>query len=63
MTSNHEEKQTMLRGICADRYRPDKIPDNVDTVVIGSGMSGLTCAAVLICWIAWAGLSALTPNW
>ena len=39
--------ETMLRGICADRYRPDKIPDAVDTVVIGSGMSGLSCAAVL----------------
>ena len=37
----------MLRGICADRYRPEKIPDSVDTVVIGSGMSGLTSAAVL----------------
>ncbi len=38
---------TMLRGICADRYRPDKIPESIDTIVIGSGMSGLTCAAVL----------------
>ena len=37
----------MLRGICADRYRPEKLPDAIDTVVIGSGMSGLTCAAVL----------------
>lgn len=39
--------ETMLRGICADRYRPEKIPDSIDTIVIGSGMSGLTCAAVL----------------
>lgn len=38
---------SMLRGICADRYRPDKIPESIDTIVIGSGMSGLTCAAVL----------------
>ena len=37
----------MLRGILSDRYRRDKIPDSVDTVVIGSGMSGLSCAAVL----------------
>ena len=37
----------MLRGICADRYAPEKIPDSVDTIVIGSGMSGLSCAAVL----------------
>jgi phytoene dehydrogenase-like protein len=40
-------KDSMLRGICADRYHPDKIPDSVDTVVIGSGMSGLSAAAVL----------------
>jgi phytoene dehydrogenase-like protein len=40
-------KDSMLRGICADRYQPDKIPDSVDTVVIGSGMSGLSAAAVL----------------
>jgi phytoene dehydrogenase-like protein len=39
--------EKMLRGILSDRYRPDKIPDSVDTVVIGSGMSGLSCAAVL----------------
>jgi|GEM_PF-2514379 len=42
---NNEEG--MLRGICADRYQSEKIPDSIDTVVIGSGMSGLTCAAVL----------------
>ena len=40
-------REDVLRGICADRYRVEKIPANFDTVVIGSGMSGLTCAAVL----------------
>jgi phytoene dehydrogenase-like protein len=40
-----EEK--MLRGILADRFEIEKIPADVDTIVIGSGMSGLTCAAVL----------------
>jgi phytoene dehydrogenase-like protein len=40
-------REDVLRGICADRYRVEKIPENIDTVVIGSGMSGLTCAAVL----------------
>jgi glycine/D-amino acid oxidase-like deaminating enzyme len=40
-------REDVLRGICADRYDVDKIPAKVDTVVIGSGMSGLTCAAVL----------------
>jgi all-trans-retinol 13,14-reductase len=37
----------MLRGILADRYHVEKIPSEIDTIVIGSGMSGLTCAAVL----------------
>ncbi|MEZ4352442.1 MAG: NAD(P)/FAD-dependent oxidoreductase [Myxococcota bacterium] len=38
---------SMLRGPLADRYSPEKIPDAIDTIVIGSGLSGLTCAAVL----------------
>ncbi len=40
-------KEQMLKGPLADRYHPDKIPPHVDTIVIGSGMSGLSCAAVL----------------
>jgi phytoene dehydrogenase-like protein len=40
-------RRDVLRGPCADRYDPAKIPDRVDTIVIGSGLSGLTCAAVL----------------
>ncbi len=40
-------KEQMLKGPLADRYHPDKIPAEVDTIVIGSGMSGLSCAAVL----------------
>ncbi len=39
--------EEMLRGVLADRYRAENIPAEVDTIVIGSGMSGLTCAAVL----------------
>ena len=39
--------EKMLRGILADRYRVEKLPADVDTIVIGSGMSGLSCAAVL----------------
>jgi len=35
------------RNICTDRYRKDKIPQDLDVIVIGSGMSGLTCAALL----------------
>lgn len=37
----------MLKGICADRFEPGKVPQDLDTIIIGSGMSGLTCAAVL----------------
>ena len=40
-------EEDMLRGILADRYQVEKIPADVDSIVIGSGMSGLTCAAVL----------------
>jgi all-trans-retinol 13,14-reductase len=39
--------EQMLRGILADRYQVEKLPADVDTLVIGSGMSGLTCASVL----------------
>ncbi len=46
-TSTTPVREDVLRGICADRYAPEKIPAKVDTIVIGSGMSGLTCAAVL----------------
>jgi all-trans-retinol 13,14-reductase len=40
-------EEQMLRGILADRFDIAKIPADVDTIVIGSGMGGLTCAAVL----------------
>ncbi len=36
-----------MRGILADRYQVEKLPADVDAIVIGSGMGGLTCAAVL----------------
>ncbi len=39
--------EKMLRGILADRYQPEKLPAAVDAIVIGSGMGGLSCAAVL----------------
>ncbi len=39
--------EKMLRGILADRYQVEKLPTDVDAIVIGSGMSGLMCAAVL----------------
>jgi phytoene dehydrogenase-like protein len=37
----------MLKGILADRYQVEKLPADIDTIVIGSGMGGLSCAAVL----------------
>ena len=39
--------EEMLRGVLADRYSAEKVPADLDTIVIGSGMSGLTSAAVL----------------
>eukprot|EP00698_Gefionella_okellyi_P000956 TRINITY_DN10836_c0_g1_i1.p1 TRINITY_DN10836_c0_g1~~TRINITY_DN10836_c0_g1_i1.p1 ORF type:complete len:629 (+),score=155.20 TRINITY_DN10836_c0_g1_i1:179-2065(+) len=35
------------RAISSTRFTQEKVPARVDVVVIGSGMSGLTCAAVL----------------
>lgn len=37
----------LLEGVSADRFTPEKVPRNLDVIIIGSGMSGLTCAAVL----------------
>jgi hypothetical protein len=35
------------RDLCNDRYAASKVPPGLDAIVIGSGMSGLTAAAVL----------------
>jgi all-trans-retinol 13,14-reductase len=35
------------RSINSERFHPDKVPDSLDAIVIGSGMSGLSCAALL----------------
>lgn len=35
------------RALLTDRYTLSKVPADLDAVVIGSGMSGLTCAAIL----------------
>ena len=45
-----EEKKTKKkarRGLCHDRWSAGKVPDRVDAIVIGSGMGGLTAAAIL----------------
>jgi hypothetical protein len=44
---DEEELPPERRGICTDRYSDSKVPENLDAIVIGSGMSGLTCAAIL----------------
>ncbi len=50
--SEHAQRQYReakgRRGLLNDRFQPGKVPPNVDVVVIGSGMSGLTCAGVLV---------------
>ncbi len=35
------------RDVCNDRFHASKVPTHLDAIVIGSGMSGLTAAAVL----------------
>ena len=35
------------RSLLHEKYSPSKVPDDIDVIVIGSGMSGLSCAAVL----------------
>lgn len=35
------------RELLHDRFTTAKVPDNIDVIVIGSGMGGLTCAAIL----------------
>jgi hypothetical protein len=35
------------RELLHNKYAVEKVPDNVDFIIIGSGMSGLSCAAVL----------------
>jgi hypothetical protein len=44
---DEEELPPDRRGICTDRYSDSKVPENLDAIVIGSGMSGLACAAIL----------------
>jgi len=42
-----EELDPNRRSLTTDRFSEDKIPEDIDTVIIGSGMSGLSCAAIL----------------
>jgi hypothetical protein len=35
------------RVLLNDRYSDDKVPTDLDAIIIGSGMGGLTCAAAL----------------
>ena len=42
-----DELDPERRSVCTDRYSEDKIPEDIDTIVIGSGMSGITAGAIL----------------
>ena len=35
------------RSLLSDRFHTSKLPEHVDAIVVGSGMSGLSCAALL----------------
>jgi len=45
--TSEDELSPTRRGICTDRFAESKVPSDIDTIVIGSGMSGMTCAALL----------------
>jgi len=44
---SEEELSPTRKSICTDRFAESKVPEDIDTIVIGSGMSGMTCAALL----------------
>ncbi|KAL4223041.1 hypothetical protein ACF0H5_016518 [Mactra antiquata] len=39
--------QSLRNKILKQRFKAQKVPDNIDTIVIGSGMSGLSTAVIL----------------
>eukprot|EP00466_Bigelowiella_natans_P017217 jgi/Bigna1/90562/estExt_fgenesh1_pg.C_730053 len=45
--SNDRQRQKRRNKVLSERYRREKIPKEVDVVVVGSGMGGLSCAATL----------------
>lgn len=42
-----DEPSKQEKASIRQKYTPKKIPDGIDTIVIGSGMGGLSCAAIL----------------
>lgn len=42
-----DELDPNRRSLTTDRFAEDKIPEDVDCIIIGSGMSGLSCGAIL----------------
>ena len=36
-----------VKPIRASRFSPDKVPENIDTIVIGSGSGGSSCSNIL----------------
>lgn len=45
--TNWPGKHAKVRPIRASAFNPDKVPPNLDTIVIGSGSGGSSCANVL----------------
>jgi tRNA A22 N-methylase len=35
------------RELLHDKFTPSKVPEDLDVIIIGSGMGGLSCAAIL----------------
>lgn len=40
-------KNIKVKPIRASRFSPDKVPENIDTIVIGSGSGGSSCSNIL----------------
>ena len=45
--SKYDTSRYKRTCITRDRYNKNKIPNNIDTIIIGSGIGGLTCGAYL----------------
>lgn len=43
----YEEPSRMDRGLIRQKFAISKVPNDIDTIIIGSGMGSLSCAAIL----------------
>ena len=46
-STSYQKILKRVKNITRDGYTRKKVPENLDAIVIGSGIGGLTCAALL----------------